>query len=810
MNRPFTIFLLPLIAGILLSYYFTIDKMIVLFLLFISILGFIYNIVKERNNFKVLILVFFSLGTFITIINTDSQLSEYYDKRIESIGIVDEIISKDEDKIRYIVRMSRVDDKAVNEKIVLNILGKEEFDIGDKLLFNGELRKPDINGNPKLYNYRLNLMTEKIYSTMTIKEYSIRNIDKTSKPIRYKLKDKFTKDIEKLYDKYLDKDNSSLMKSIILGKSFYLEEENVDLYRDLGLAHILAVSGLHIGIISGFFIFIFSRLGIKRRVNILLTLGMLWTYAYVIGFPTSILRANIMITILLYSQIIHEPYDSINSLSFAMFLLLIINPYYLFSIGFQLSFIASFSIIVFTPRINDLFYPINNYISNSLASIIGVQIGIIPIQIYYFNSFNVLSILANLIFIPVLSLALIIAFVMIIFNYMFSYMNILIGPILNFILAFQSRILHNLDGIIDNWIIFSPEIISIVVYYILIFVILRIIDINIFSKDMSKVFVLSLALILVFNLFIFIGDSNTELHFIDVGQGDSLLIRTKNKNYLMDTGGSLFGNFNIGKNITLPYLQKLGVRSLDAVFITHFHEDHCEGLSALIEGLDIDVVFGTHSLVDDPIYEEVHNKKIPYKELKTGDKLKLDNNLQLLVIWPDEDLNSKYSENNMSLVSVLSDSKANILLTGDMEKEVENIISSKYLIDVDIIKVPHHGSNTSSTEDLLESIMPDIGVISLGKNNMYGHPDTEVVSRYEDISTKIYRTDESGLVKTVLDSNGYTIDTYLENGNRKKLSLKDFLYDNILVLSFYSIYYVVIYILLKITYTWSDGRIGLY
>src|SRR5699024_12680636 len=140
---------------------------------------------------------------------------------------------------------------------------------------------------------------------------------------------------------------------------------------------------------------------------------------------------------------IHEPYDSINSLSFAMFLLLIINPYYLFSIGFQLSFIASFSIIVFTPRINDLFYPINNYISNSLASIIGVQIGIIPIQIYYFNSFNVLSILDNLIFIPLLSLAFIINFVIIIFIIIFFFMIILLYFILIFIFFLYSILLYN-------------------------------------------------------------------------------------------------------------------------------------------------------------------------------------------------------------------------------------------------------------------------------------------------------------------------------------------------------------------------------
>ena len=136
-----------------------------------------------------------------------------------------------------------------------------------------------------------------------------------------------------------------MIKSIILGKSIYLDEQDISLYRDMGLAHILAVSGLHIGVLSGFFIFIFSRIGIKRIKNVIFTLIILWVYGYLIGFPTSILRSNIMFSLLFYSQIIHEPYDSINTLSFAMFILLIINPYYLFNIGFQLSFAASFAII---------------------------------------------------------------------------------------------------------------------------------------------------------------------------------------------------------------------------------------------------------------------------------------------------------------------------------------------------------------------------------------------------------------------------------------------------------------------------------
>lgn len=761
MNKPLALLTIPLIFGILLSHYFPVGEIMVFFMLVLSILGLIYNIFKDRENTKLIMLVFFVLGMLITNINGRNNLAEDYGKRLECLGLVDEVLKIDEDKGRYLVILEELDGRPLKEKIILNVLG-DRLDIGDKLAFNGELRLPARNGNPKLYNYRLNLMTEKIFSTMTIKEYSISEIDKSSKSFKYRLKDRFIKGVEELFDNYLGVEEGSLIKSIILGRSFYLSEEDIGMYRDLGLAHILAVSGLHIGIISGFFIFVFSRMGIKKKFNVLFTLIILWGYGYVIGFPTSILRANIMISILLYSQIIHEPYDSINSLSFACVLLLIINPYYLFNIGFQLSFIAAFAIVVFTPRIRELFYPNDNYITTSLASIIGVQFGVLPIQIYYFNKFSVLSILVNLVFIPILSIALILGFMMIIFNYCFTYINIFLGPLLNLLLSFQFKILNHLMKYPMEIKMFSPEIISIIMVYIMILLVLKIIDISKLDKSITKVMVVYLVFLLVFNLFLIIEDDRVELHFIDVGQGDALLIRTKGRDYLMDTGGSLLSSFDIGKNITLAYLEKLGVRKLDAVFISHFHEDHSQGLMALLDNIRINRVFASYSPRDNQVYKEILNRDIPYRELKAGDRLKLNKDVELLTIWPKGD-ELKDSENNMSLVTLLTTSNHSLLLTGDMEKEVELVLSDGFSKEIDIIKIPHHGSNTSSTEELINSIKPRVGILSLGANNMYGHPNEEIIDRYAKIGTKVYRTDEMGLIKIILKDKEYYIKEFLRH-----------------------------------------------
>lgn len=805
MNKPFSILLLPLIVGILLFHYFVLNEMVIFFMLLFFVVVLIYNIFMNKSNEILVLFIFFIIGIFITMVNSNSILIREVDNRIKCIGVVDEVLNRNEDREKYIVIVEKLGKKTVKEKIILNIIGQKDLKAGDKIVFNGELRLPSINGNPKLFNYRLNLMSEKIFTTMTIKEHSITSIDSSSRPFKYQLKNRFTKDIELLFDRYLDIRESSLMKSIILGRSLYLEEENLNLYRDLGLAHILAVSGLHIGIISGFFMFVFSRLGIKKRKNILLTLIILWTYGYIIGFPTSILRANIMISILLYSQLIHEPYDSINSLSFAFTLLLIINPYYLFNIGFQLSFIASFSILVFTPRIRALFYPKKDYIITSVASIVGVQLGLIPIQSYYFNRISILGILANIVFIPILSMALVLGFMMIIFNYVFIFINNILGPFLNFILSIQFKILNIFTRLPMNIKIFSPEIISIIMYYILIFIVLRIFDIDNLNKSIVKTLVIYLVLIIVFNVSIIAYDDSVELHFIDVGQGDAMLIRTKGKDYLIDTGGSLLNSFDIGKNITLPYLEKLGIRNLDALFITHFHEDHSQGLMALLDEVDIGTVIASYIPLSNMVYDEVIHRGIPYRIVKTNDRISLGKGLEFITLWPNKDLNIDYNENNMSLVSLLVTSRHTILLTGDMEKEVEYLIADKLKDTIDIIKVPHHGSKTSSTEKLLNNIKPKVAIISLGKNNMYGHPDDEVIERYNSIGTKIYRTDYMGLIKVVLTDDGYHINNFLNHGSKIKISLLNFIYNNFFMFSFYFIFYILIYVLLKTLYNEGEN-----
>ncbi len=806
MERPFVFMTIPLIIGIFFSYYFNLDMISILILVIFSMLCYIVNILRGKSNSFVLFFMILFLGSLISSYNLNrSELENRVEKNLILDGIVHEVVWEEEDQGKYIIAVNSIEDNLiqteVKEKLVLKIIGNTKLEIGDEIRFSAMLKIPIENTNPKLFNYRLSLLSDKIYTSTTIKDYSIKSVENTHKPLKYQLKSKFREHVENIFDSNLNPANSSLMKSIVLGEYSYLEEENILKYRELGLAHILAVSGLHIGIIGGFLIYILSHLGVKRKTNVLISLSIIWFYGFLIGFPPSLLRANIMFTILFYAQILAEPYDSINSLFFAMFILLIFNPMWVFNLGFQLSFLATFSIIYITPKVQELFYPYKNKITYSLSGLFGVQIGLLPVQAYYFNNISIISIFSNLVIAPMLSLALIIGGMMVGISYLIQIFNPILGYLLDLILSIQLYLvnaLHSMPfGIIK---IYSPNVGEMIIYYILMLIIFGVIKVKSFTPPVKKVLIYYLIIIIILSSVTLLKDKSIELHFIDVGQGDCILIRTQKGDYLIDTGGSIMESFDVGESITLPYLQKHGINRLRGVFITHFDDDHSKALPLLTENIKIDNILISYEDNDNEVFKIIKGKGIAIKILKERDTIYLDDNTLIQVLSPNRDmLNVGLGSNDLSLVFLLYYYNNEILFTGDMERDVELGLVDKFSSNIDIIKVPHHGSNTSSTEELLNVLKPQIGIISVGRNNFYGHPKKEVLDRYSELNTQLYRTDTMGMIKIELNKEDMKITPFI----KEDLELIQFLDEKLLIFVLYILFYLSSYILSKLYLYWD-------
>lgn len=798
MKRTFTNLLLSYILGILTYYFVNIPLNMVIFMFVFSILCLSYSIIKTTLNQRLLLFFFFILGISISFLNANGNLEKFIEEEIYIQARVEELDKKTSELERYIIRVESIDDgKIPAEKALLSIIGEKDLKLGSKIALKVTPKLPKENRNPGLFNYKLYLKSKKTYTLMTVDDYSLKNIDSSDIPFRYRLKEKAIETIEGLFKPYLNEENNSLITSIILGQSDYLDEENVKLYRDMGLAHILAVSGLHIGIISSFLIFVISRLGIKRRTNTLVTLILIWSYGYIIGYPPSIARASLLFSFLYLSKIVHKPFDSLNILSLAALILLLINPYSLFSVGFQLSFVASGSIVVFTERIAHLLYPLEGKFIDTVSSLLAVNIGVSPLQAYYFNRLNLMGFVSNILIVPILSFSLIVAFIMIGLEFVLPSLNSIFGSVLNSSLNLQFLILRFIGRSPVNLIrVFSPEIISIIYIFIFFFVVLDIIDMKAFNKGIQKTMVVYLSFLILIN--IVNVKENMEIHFIDVGQGDSIYIRSGKKDMLIDTGGSIFSNYNIPEGTVLPYLEKIGVRKLDAIFISHFHEDHCQGLPLFLDSFKVDHIFISH-LPTDPYLELLKDERLSF--LRKGDNVQLGKNISFEVLWPRDEMEYEDNLNNKSMVGVLNYRDIKLLFTGDMEKEVEASLLDE-VEKVDILKVGHHGSNTSSTPEFIEKIDPQVGVISLGEKNMYNHPSKEVLETFKDRTT-IYRTDKDGLVKITI-ADGYQVTPYLVDGKKVKVDLKDYLQYNHNYFLYNLLFFLIIYFIIRKT-TWEES-----
>lgn len=804
MKRPFIFVVIPILLGIVFCYYIKVSIFIVSLLLVLSI---IVNLIRLRHDNSIyvgLLVTLFLLGIFIAEIKVSSrQLIKFTSSSVELEGTIEETKDITEAKGKYIISIHSIKnesvDKRTSEKIILNIIGSTKLNIGDRIKFNAILEEPLSNTNPKLYNYKLSLLSDNIYATATIREHSILDISKPKLNILLRAKIGFINKIEQIFDQYLTDKNSSLMKSILIGKYSYLGEDDIQKFKDLGIIHIIAVSGLHIGILTVLFLRLFSFIGINRKLSIVATIILIWLYAYFIGNPVSVLRSNITFTILLLSQLWAKPYDSVNTLFFAFLVLILINPFFIFDVGFQLSFITTFFIIYLSPKIRRVFHSKGSNILESVSAILSAQMGVLPVQTYYFNRIPVVSVVANLLIVPMFTICLVLSIVLIPFSFISDYISTSIGIIINSILNLQfigTEILNHFPVL--NIRLPSPSLIEMGIYYFLIFTIFDIINVRKIKREIIKVLVMYFILLIFINVLSLNYGNSLSIEFIDVGQGDSILLRTKSGNYLIDTGGNTFGDFDIGENIVLPYLEKHGVFKLKGAFISHYHEDHCKSLPYLMDNMTIENIYLPYTKPNNLLYENIKDKAnekgIPINILTKGDRLKVDVSTNILVIGPDDRMlkSSVDEDNELSLVLLLQHYNNTMLFTGDIEDKGEYNIIETLNNNVDLLKVPHHGSNTSSSVDFLSSIKPNTGIISVGRNNIYGHPSNEVVDRYKNNNIDIYRTDKSGLINVTLDKDNFYIRTFIRDKADLIYISKHYGLDITLMFAYYGLVYMMI------------------
>ena len=617
-----------------------------------------------------------------------------------------------------------IKEKNKTEKILVNYYEKiDKINLGDKVKIKGTLKLPSKNTVPNLFNYRKYLNNNNIYYILTASEITkIRNNTKILTHYKNKLQ------------KYINRKKAHTYLNIfILSNKNDLDKEVLNSYQVNGLSHLFSISGMHITLLLGTILKLLDKVSYNRYYKYILLIIILIIYMYLTDFTPSILRSGIMFILLTLNKLFNFKIKTKNIIMLTFIIIVLINPYYIYNLGFQLSYLISFYLIIFAHIINKH----KNYFKKLfITSLISFLVSF-PIIISNYYQVNLLSIIINLLFVPIISyIVLPLAFITLILptdSLLILTMDILEGISLS---------LTNINYLLLE--LPKPSIYLIIIYYAIITLLL----IN------KKCFISLLTTIFIHKISINFNP-NMEILFLDVSQGDSILLHYPHNKYniLIDTGGNY--NYEISKNIIIPYLKSKGINKIDYLILTHGDNDHMGESINLIENFKVEkVIFncGPYNDLEKELIKDLDKKKIPYysciKELNID-----DNKLYFLQTkeYDNENANSNVIYTELSGYKFMFMGDASSITT---EKEILN----KYnLPDIDVLKVGHHGSRTSSSKDFINEINPKYSIISVGKNNRYGHPNKEVLNNLEN--SKIYRTDQDGSIMFKIKNNKLKIET---------------------------------------------------
>lgn len=694
----------------------------------IGLLVFILSLlffIKNSDLYYISLAIF--LGFFLGSFRLDSYNLTERDKADVEILVLEKRSANDGFRYTVDFRSEGYEQKAF-------IFSKNDFSIGDMIKTQADISLLNKNTNPNLFNFRSYGLSKGVVSELKIDDEEDYFIKRSRSPL-LALRRVFDSYIRDIFTKNLSKDSADFVISVVLAENL-IEKDQVS---KLGLSHILAVSGLHMDLLLGFTIYLLKKLRICHPYAMGLALGLSLVYAYVIGFAFSIVRVLIINTIAYLGFIYKRPVDRTKSLLIAALFILLINPFAILNSGFVLSFTACLSIYKIYPSFKRLFK--EGFLRDRVSFIVSIQLSTLPFSLYYFRYFNLLSILANFLIVPVFTWAMYLVFGLI---FLYPIFRIFLGPgffLLDILISGildMTRILGKVDLFAIDF-SYVPFIVA-TYMYMLIFIFANIKE----RKYLDKFILVNLLLV---SLSTYRTSPRRELSYemVDIGQGDAFLINDRGSYYMLDVGGPIFKSYSSGEKILVPYLKSLGIRDFEAIFISHEDKDHSGNLDIILDNFEVKNIITSKNVSEDFLkYQPVF--------MGLGDRVNLSEGFIECVYDKDS-----ADENDKSLGLLINIRGVRILSLGDLSSARENDLA----IRADILKVSHHGSKSSSSKDFVKNTDPKISLISAGRNNLYGHPAPEVLDNLQ--GTKIYNSQVDGNVKIYFKKK-LRIRKYLEGG----------------------------------------------
>lgn len=749
-------------------------------------------IIKAYEDMGAFVVIFFTLIMgFMLMSNEITTMNRIYDLKENTVIVQGKIYKIENTAFGTNIYLKGVEvengEKSVSVKrIFVNTEKIPNVKIGNIIKVRGKLRQFEEAANKGNFDSRKYYLSLGFYGK--IEAGTIEVINSEYSGIRqglYELRMEIIERLEKLCSDNkgifsIINNKNGIIGAIILGDKTDLDSDIKELYSVSGIAHILAISGLHISFI-GMAIYRLLRRRFRFLFSAAVSIPVVLSFGIMSGFGISTIRAIIMFILKIIGEVLGRKYDAITAISLAGLVLLVQNPFVVCNSGFQMSFGAIIAIVLILPIVEEILNT-DNKIIKVLSANFTISLVMNPILAWNYYELPTFSFLLNIVVVPLMSVVIVSSIAGIFCScIMFGFGKVVIfsGCGILELYTFLCNIINKSS--VASIVVGQPKVTIIIVYYAILLVVLFGLknirtkytraekERNIIKKETGLVLEkkakkerrikgqnvkLRLACIVGFLLLncliYYIPNPGFYITFINVGQGDGILIHGDNGTKVMVDGGST-SEKQVAKNCIVPYLKAEGIGTIDYSIITHTDKDHISGILEILENNNSNririknLVMPDINMKDDTyneLIEKAKLKKINVLYIKKGDTLSLGKT-KIKCIYP-ETTTTASDKNDYCTVLSVKNKTSKILLTGDISKEIEEKIKDDIEENYTVLKVAHHGSNYSSSEKFLKKVNPKYSIISVGKNNSYGHPGNETMERLRKQGGVIYRTDEKG------------------------------------------------------------------
>ena len=657
--------------------------------------------------------------------------------------------------------------------------------IGDTLMARGSLRLPHGFHNPGQIDTEMLLRSQGITATLVVSKGSL--TVKTLPASEISAWTGLLRRLASVREHYLSsmqavmpKEDAAAIFAMLFGGYQGLKPELLDSFAATGIIHLLSVSGSHISLLAAVMAWLGSIFRLPKVARVVLVISVIAAYSLLAGLVPPVIRSALMGGLAFLSLALDREKDARRLLLLTGLFMLAFSPLLLFHISFQLSFAATAGLLYVAPVVRDWLQArrVPPLLSAGLAVTFGAHASTIPIMAWYFNQLSLSAFLANIVIVPLVELIIVAGIAAGLVAYLI--------PLAGAVIYAGDSLLLGLVYELSRWMaawpgsqVWIPSLgwqAAVAYYVVLAFMVLR----EPWRQQVGavlwarKVYLLvPLVALIAFGIGYRLSQADKlTFSIIDCGQGDAACLQTAHgKAILFDCGGERDGNepgaFNTGERVIVPYLRHYGISTVEAIFLTHAHADHAGGAGAVLKKLPVGRVYtadeGREAYAQsmgigsaDPLLQKLQ----PVQE---GAVYEVDGVRIEVVYAPSLSVKGDESGNEASNVYRVVYGKASFLITGDLTKENEKVILEKGSnIRCTVLKVGHHGSDTSSSEEFLQAAGPSYAAICVGANNNFGHPKAQVLERLQGIGAKILRTDRDGEIKFCTDGKTMRVETYVE------------------------------------------------